>query len=218
MAINKTFLTGLAASLLFAQGAFADLVTAAFNTNSGSAAGAFYSLTVPVSQSGVTFDATLSVIGSGNINVTGNGLGVTGNGPFAVSNGEFLYLSMGVSNVVGGTASFDGFTAAELNNSGPSDTIVFSLDPLIPTSGDNFYNSDVDGYSSSVDISAETPETFYAIAGYLIPGLGGNAFRLGGVTGQFSVAAVPEPTAFLFGSLVAGSVGTVVVRRRKRSI
>ncbi|TWT78000.1 hypothetical protein Pla123a_17990 [Posidoniimonas polymericola] len=30
------------------------------------------------------------------------------------------------------------------------------------------------------------------------------------------IASVPEPTAFLFGSLVAGCVGTVVARRRKR--
>ncbi|TWT74565.1 hypothetical protein Pla123a_33890 [Posidoniimonas polymericola] len=218
MAIQKPLLAGLVASLLMAQCAFADLVTASFNTKTGSASGAFYSLTVPVSQSGVTFDATLSVIGSGNIHTSTAGLGVVGNGPNAVSNGEFLYLSMSVANVVGGTASFDGFKTASLTSSGVNDTVVFSLDPIIPTTGDNFYTG-TNSQAAPINIDSLTggnlPQSFFAIAAPITPGDGGNAFRLGGVIGQFTVAAVPEPTAFLFGSLVAGSVGMVVARRRR---
>ncbi|WP_146565480.1 hypothetical protein [Posidoniimonas corsicana] len=187
-----------------------------FSTSSGGTITGFaYTKTqTGLNADGVSFDATLVVLGTGLINQTPAGLGIWGGGSNKVSNGQRLFFGMSVSNVSGGTVSFDGFTAVDFNRFGPNDTGVLSTDPFLVTTANNFFTSTTGG--NIVDISAESPTSFFAIAGPANPpGDPLNDFRIGGVLASFTgMAAVPEPTAFLFGSLVAGSVGMVALRRR----
>ncbi|TWT37087.1 hypothetical protein KOR34_20340 [Posidoniimonas corsicana] len=212
--MNKFLLGFVAAPLLAAQVAHADLVPFSL-TSGGTVSGASYTKTESHSSGGVSFDATLTVLGSNSIDQKPGGaiagLGIVGNGPNAVSNGEALYFTMTVSNIVGGDVFFDGFSQIDLDVS--TGTGALSNDFSFGSTGDNFHT--ITTASDVVSMSGAPPQSFFAIAA---PNEGaGSAFRVRSITGSFSVlniAAVPEPTAFLFGSLVAGGVGMVVARRR----
>lgn len=216
MLVTRSALGFVAFALLSVQIAHADLVAYSL-TGAGGNIGPSYSQTQSVTKDGVSFDATLTVLGLGDIHQNAAGLGVVGNGSDAVSDGESLYFSMSIDNVVGGDAFFDGFSNIKLINY--TGTGVLSSDFSYATSGDNFgIFTTASGVTAIVDanLTSVLPQTFFAIAQ---PNVGNpSAFRVSDITGSFSVlssmAVVPEPTAFLFGSLVAGCVGMVAVRRR----
>ncbi len=190
----------------------------------GSIAGDTYSLTRSgLVADGVTFNATLTVIGTpqavtASLDQNSNGLGIdsAGTDSVLVDNGEFLTFSMSVFNFVGGTVVFDGFTGVDFNNFGTGDVGVFSIDHSAATLGDNFFTT-TNG-ANVVDISATLPTVFSAIAE--ADGVNSNSFRIDDVSAQFSgtlVAAVPEPSSLAFLGLLAGGFWARRVRQRRHA-
>ena len=117
---------------------------------------------------GVTFDAVLTLSataqggGAGTMNVISSGVGIDGAGSDLVSDGELVSFAMSVSNFVGGTVAFNGFTAIDFNNFGAGDSGVLSLDASEATAGDNFFTTNSGG--DIENISATSPTAFSAIA------------------------------------------------------
>lgn len=143
-----------------------------------------------LSEGGVTFDAELTVIGSGNLNQNGSGLGIDG-GSDLVDDGESLRFSMTISNIVGGMVYFDGFTEMDFNFLDNDDVAVLSLDDDESTTGDNFLNFAGNVNSNDIaDISGTSPTLFSAFA----QSGASNSFRVDDISGQFSTA-VPEPAS-----------------------
>jgi hypothetical protein len=121
-----------------------------------------------------------------------------------VSNGEFLTFSMAISNQVGGTVTFSGFTEIDFNFFTGSDSGVLSIDNSIATVGDNFFTTTTG--ANIVDISGTSPTLFSAIAA--AGGAASNSFRVDDVSGRFvGVAAVPEASSFIFGGLICTVLG-----------
>lgn len=168
-----------------------------------------------LSDGGVTFDAELTVVGSADLHQspTGTGMGVIGGDGNLVDDGESLRFSMAVSNVIGGSVVFDGFTKIDFNFLGDSDVAVLSLDNDETTEGDNFleFLGNVDP-EDVADISGTSPTAFSAFA----KSGGSNSFRVDYVSGQFTGTAVPEPAGGLV--LAIGCILTARYRKRKSPI
>ena len=153
---------------------------------------------------GVTFDATLTIVGTPQVgggpatliqNTTDLGLdtGILMDSTF-LDNGESLTLSMAISNEIGGTVAFNGFTEVDLNNFGAIDSGVLSLDNDASTAGDNFFVAPAG--ADVIDISGTLPTVFSIIPD--ADGLSSNTLGLGDVSAQFTgTAAVPEPSSLL---------------------
>lgn len=160
----------------------------------------------------MTFDATLTVTGSGALTQASGGLGVIGDGSNLVSNGESLSFGFSVGNFVGGTVIFDGFTAIDFNYFITPDAGVLSIDSLESSTADNFFTTIVG--ADVVDFSATSPSSFYAIAssGAL------NSFRVDDVSASFigTVTPVPEPSNLLIASVALFSAATFNRRRPRR--
>ena len=151
-------------------------------------------------DNGVTFDATLTVTGSGPLDQGGTGLGVVVDSSDLVSNGEFLQFTLAFSNVSGGTVNFDGFQEVDFNSFGSSDSGFLSVDASAATTEDNFFTTSEGGGN----VSFELQQTFHAIAG--ADGPGSNSFRIDDVTASFTgTEAVPEPGTMGLLALVAGA-------------
>ena len=188
-----------------------------FQTDVGAPIGnTFTSTATGLSDNGVTFDATLTVTGSGTaLDVISTAIGVVGLGSDLVNDGEFLSFTVAVSNVSGGTVSIDGFTELDFNFLGTTDTAFLSLDNSSATAADNFFvlTSGADVF----DISSVSPASFFAIAGDSTTAGVENSFRINDVSASFTgtAAAVPEPSAFaLLGLAIAG---TILVRKRRKN-
>lgn len=152
---------------------------------------------------GVTFDVTLTVVGSHDLERNSSGLGVNGT---RVNDGETLTFSLVVSDVRGGTLTFDGFTGVDLN------FFTTDNDKAELESGGTIFLTQTTTPSGDVDISSTSPVSF------LVRGVDGTgfstSFSIDDVTGQFTgVSAVPEPSTLLLLSL--GMVGVGVQRRRR---
>lgn len=149
---------------------------------------------------GITFDATLTVVGSADLAQNTSGLGV---GNTRVNKDETLLFAMAVSNVVGGTVTFDGFAELDLNFFTGSDKADLSED------GSTFLT--LSSTSDVVDIAGTAPATF------LIKGLSGTgttSFSVDSVKGSFTAAPVPEPGSLAL--LAVGLAACAVVRRLRR--
>ena len=189
------------------------LVTFNLNSPNGSFTGSNnYTQTLTgLVDNGVSFDATLSVVGSDNLTQTGNsngGLGVADDSSDLVSNGEYLGFSLSFTNVSGGTLVFDGFDQAGFLSFQSGDAGFLSVDNSAATTGDNFFTTTTGG----------ALETFALVSGFhaiaRADGSGSNSFRIGEVRANFTgAAAVPEPTtSLMFGTALIG----LAFRRRRR--
>ncbi len=164
---------------------------------------------------GVTFDATLTITGfdSGlaaqDVNVASTGVGVEGIGSDLVNDGERMNFMMLVSNEIGGTVTFNGFTEIDFNFLSTPDSAVLSLDNSELSA--NFFSTSTT--VDMVDISGTSPTDFWAIAVLGTTASVENSFRIKEVSARFTgVASVPEPGTF--GVLALSAI--CLVRRRRR--
>ena len=209
MKISKILITASALALSMTQLVAVDQTFQIDSDPDLTLSGNFFSVKLTgLTEGAVTFDATLSVTGSGDFTQASTGLGVKVDSSDLVSNGEFMFFTMAISNEVGGSISFDGFTELDYNSFGATDVGALSLDNNIVTAGDNFFTTSTGG--DNVDISGTLPSSFYAIAS--ADGAGSNSFRIDDVTARFTV--VPEPDTY---ALLSGfcALGFVMLRRRK---
>jgi hypothetical protein len=163
---------------------------------------------------GVTFDATLTVLGfdaagaPSDLNLVSTGVGVTGNGSNLVNGGEYLQFTVAISNVdPGAGVVFDGFDQIDFNSFENGDEAVLSIDSSAASLGDNQDVTGTGGGSTDVfaiNIAGSTPTVFHAISST------GN-FRIDDVRANFT--GVPEPTSF---TLLGMLIGPVIMRRKKR--
>lgn len=142
-----------------------------------------------------SFDVTLTITGSGDLHSNANLLAVKDNTNDLVDNGDSLQFTIVTSNPA---VQFDGFSEITFASNSASGTVNSVETGVLSITADS---------NNAFDFDDLLPKTFTAVGD-------ATGFAVTSVTGQFSLAAVPEPTAFLFGSLVAGVVGTVVTRRR----
>lgn len=149
---------------------------------------------------GVTFDARLSVSGSGTITRTGGGLGVDGGSSELINRNEWLTFSMETLNVSGGAVTFTGFTK------------------ITPTSLET--NVDERGYlstdtseSNQFQILTANNETAISGTRFTFSVLGtehnsvDSSFRIDKLAASFATTAVPEPSAFLLFGVMGMLVG-----------
>jgi hypothetical protein len=167
-----------------------------------------------LTDGGVTFNASLVVTGSGNIGYqqfdgTNGGIGVNGNTLDGGSGTESLRFTMQLSNVIGGSVAFNGFSIVGFNGFGSTDLGMLSLDNDFLTAGDNSPLDDFGGTLPSISV----PGTSTAFS---IFSNSSNHFQVSFVTGSFTgtAAAVPEPSATVAFVLVVAS--TPLLRRFRR--
>ncbi len=163
-----------------------------------------------LSTNGVTFDATISVVGfdstgaASDVSTSSVGLGVSGTGSALIDPGEYLRASVSIANVSGGTVNFEGFEATSLSNFEAAEIVILSLDNLASTTGDNQTLSGASGTDFVVTLANPT----------LIHGISDSgSMRFNSFTARFS--AVPEPTGLILSALLGGFC---TVLRRKRSL
>lgn len=209
--IKKSLFSIFSTLLLFTVSSFAQaglVQTFQIDTGNGMFTGnTFTSTLTGLVADGVTFDATITVVGSGDLNQGTGGLGVETDSSDLVSNGEYLQFSMALSNFSGGTVVFNGFQEVDFNNFGATDAGFLSVDNSGTTTGDNFFSTT----TGAGNVSFANIASFHAIA--RADGAGSNSFRIDDVTGEFrGFTAVPEPTSVL----MFGSTLLLMVRRKKR--
>lgn len=167
-----------------------------------------------LTDGGVTFTASLVVSGSSVIGYqqsdgTNGGLGVNGNTLDGGSGTESLRFTMQLSNVIGGSVAFNGFSIVGFNGFGSSDLGVLSLDNDFSTTGDNTLLDDFGGTLPSISVPGNS-------TAFSIFSNSSNHFQVSFVTGSFtgSAAAVPEPSAFV--TLAIASSTLPLLRRFRR--
>lgn len=168
-----------------------------------------------ISIAGVTFDATLTVTGSGSLTQTSSGLGVSGTSSNLFNAGEKLKFFVDVDAVRGGTVTFAGFTLLDFNffTTG-GETVVFSTDGRLSTTTDNWLTHFAPG---DADIRSQSPTVFTLLAQNGLDASGGvvkTSLRVDAIQASFeTTAAVPEPGTFALVGLVCASAW---LRRRLR--
>ncbi len=164
-----------------------------------------------LSDNGVTFDARLTMVGNGNLEVAASGVGV---GNSRVNAGETIDFLLSTFNVSGGSVNIDGFLSGILTNAADTiDRATFYRDagrttPYAMLNGTNLISFD-EPRKSTLYLRGET-------------GAGGTtSFGVDSISARFvgipsRAASVPEP-----GSLaLLGSLGLVTAggcRRRRNS-
>ncbi|WP_144055164.1 hypothetical protein [Rhodopirellula baltica] len=171
------------------------------------------------SSDGVSFDATITVTGNGsNVQNNSNGLGVDGT---TLSDGEALTFAMSISNEVGGTAAFDGFTLLDFNSF--TDTRVdadsltyeeasFTPGGLVVPDQAGFGASDI---FDLTQLNSGDPLPVFTLTA--VTDSTTRSFQLDDITAQFTtnVTAVPEPSCFAL--MAMGGTLLTMVRRRGRT-
>jgi len=158
---------------------------------------------------GVTFDATITVIGfdssgaASNVSTSSVGLGVSGTGSALIDPGEYLRASVSVTNVSGGTVNFNGFDATSLRNFEAAETAILSLDDQSSTTADNQTLSGASG--TDFNITLANPTLIHAIS---------DSGRMRFYSFNASFSAVPEPSGLMLSAMMGGCCA---VFRRRRS-
>lgn len=170
-----------------------------------------------LSDGGVSFTATLVVTGSDTIgfnSAPNGGIGVAGNTLNGPSGAESLRFSIQLSNIVGGSVGFNGFTIIGFSNFSTGDGAVLSIDNSFSTSGDNTSISS-GGLLPSVAVTGN-PSSFSIFSN----ASSSNHFSVASVTGSFTgTAAVPEPSAFVAMVIVSSALPLFRrFRRRENSV
>jgi hypothetical protein len=168
----------------------------------------------------VSFTASLVVIGSATSGssdigyqqsaVDSGGLGVAGNTLNGSAGAESLRFGIQLSNIVGGTVLFNGFSIVEFNGFSTVDRGVLSLDNAFSTTGDNTALQAVLGDLDAVAVPSN-PTAFSVFSNS-----GSQHFQVSAVAGSFTgtAAAVPEPSTF--GTLVLLAFSAPLLRRFRR--
>lgn len=187
----------------FAAPASADLVTYVFDFEGD--AGVAFDGNASASHTviGALGDLTLnaSAVG-GNFFVGSAGLGI-GNTTFSGSEAMTFSFTLSPPPTSSESFNFSVMTLGSFGGTSGSDTAELTVDGTTYS----YTKADIGSALVPVDITFDISDDFEFGAS-----TGTVALRSFAV----QIASVPEPTAFLFGSLVAGSVGAVVARRRKR--
>lgn len=173
---------------------------------------------------GVTFDAILRVDSSHPRFLSADsefpGYGVKNATGVFVDNSEWIHFTLEVTNAVGGDAPVGRLSAIEYTpgpavdvDAGKVPEIYLSTTP--PPSAEVTLAVDMIGNFDVVALPSEVGLEVYSIAGEGGPEI---AHLVYGVTATFSsaIAAVPEPSGFLFGGLVAAAAVGAAVRRKPR--
>ncbi|MEP3834767.1 PEP-CTERM sorting domain-containing protein [Rhodopirellula bahusiensis] len=183
----------------FASGAIVQTFT--LTSAGGSASGNTLSISlIGLDADGVTFDAIVTATGSANLNQTGTtGVGVSGGSSNLINQSEFVTFTASISNEVGGTVSFDGFTELTLSSlSQTNEQGAISADTVLDI-GDTI-------------VSNNGPHSLSMLPSFSLLGTDNagtnSSFRALNVDAQFSgtATAVPEPATFLALLLVAPSI------------
>jgi hypothetical protein len=164
---------------------------------------------------GVSFTASLIVTGSADIGYQlgpglNGGIGVSGNTLDGNSGAESLRFAIQLSDIVGGTVAFNGFSVVGFNGFGSTDLGVLSLDNSFATTGDN----------TTLDSAGSLPST--AVPGsataFSIFSNSGQHFQVSFVTGSFTgtAAAVPEPSVFFAVAFLSSAIP--LLRRFRRRV
>jgi hypothetical protein len=161
-------------------------ILAKTNLNEGTV---FFTASLVVTGSAVSGS---SDIGYQQLAVDSGGLGIAGNTLNGSAGAESLRFGIQLSNIVGGTVLFNGFSIVEFNGFGTADRGVLSLDNAFSTTGDNTALQAVLGDLDAVAVPS-TPTAFSVFSNS-----GSQHFQVSAVTGSFTAtaAAVPEPSTF----------------------
>ena len=187
----------------------ADVISTEFSLGTNDVAAVGNTLLFPqmfTASDGVSFTATLSVVGSDDIDQTTSTLGIVGNGNILFNGADFAEFSVAISGVTGGSVVFDGFSQIDLDSFDGDDTV----DPdFAAVSSDSLFDAGdliLDGSLSTSDLFALPNLTSFFLVSN---GEDGNTFRASDVTANFTTtAAVPEPSTWAFsGLLLLGFVG-----------
>lgn len=154
---------------------------------------------------GVSFTATLNVVGSADIQQTETVLGIVGNSSNLFNGDEFAEFSIGLSAISGGTVVFDGFTAIDLDSFENGASGVTTDNERAAISSDSIFDS------GDQILTAETTPDIFTLADlnsfFLVAdGNVDHRFRARDVTARFTTtAAVPEPSTWaMTGLLLSG--------------
>ena len=165
----------------------------------------------------VSFTATLVVTGTstsgssdigyqelalnaGGPGVNLGGLGVDGNTLNGGSGTESLRFAVQLSDIVGGSVVFNGFSVVGFNGFGISDLGELSLDNSFATTGDNTRLDDFNGTLPLIAVPNNAAAfSIFSNAGH---------FQVSYVTGSFTgtAAAVPEPSTFAVFVIVTSAI------------
>lgn len=149
-------------------------------------------------------------LNAGGPGVNLGGLGVDGNTLNGGSGTESLRFAVQLSEIVGGSVVFNGFSTVGFNGFGSSVLGELSLDNSYATTGDNTRLDDVNGTLPLISVPNNAAAfSIFSNAGH---------FQVSYVTGSFTTtaAAVPEPSAFAVFVIVA-SAAPLLRRFRRRT-
>ncbi len=152
---------------------------------------------IGLSDGGVTFNARLTMTGSGTLNSTANGIGV---GNSSIGAGETVDFVLSVHNVSGGSVSIDGFTSTTLRSADdPQDRATFYQD-----AARTIAYATLNGTNS---ITFPLPrKTALYLSGQT--GVGGStSFSVFSMSAQFKGVAVPEPASLAMMTLMVLVMG-----------
>jgi hypothetical protein len=176
--------------------------------------GSTFNLNSPtLNDGGILFTATLVVTGSGNIGFNSSaagGIGVDGNTLNGGSGGESLRFSIQLSNPVGVSLAFNGFSIIGFNTFTNEDRAVLSKDASFSTVADNAPVGTTSGTLAFFPVPDNATS-------FSIFSNSGNHFSVASVRGSFTATAtaVPEPTTF--GALAMLASMTPLLKRFRRS-
>lgn len=168
-----------------------------------------------LSDGGVSFTATLTVTGSGNIGYNSDpngGIGIAGNTLDGSAGGESLRFAIQILNPVGGSVAFNGFTIIGFSNFTNEDLAVLSNDNNFSTAADNTPVGTSSGTLGTAAVPG-SPSSFSIFSN------SSNHFSVASVRGSFTgtAAAVPEPSTLMAIAMVASFVTVSRGFRRRRN-